>query len=74
MSKTNLKLVQPAKRAHVYSSEHGMRRMLQLKKSLLSAAVQYVQDGTIGTRNDRVRASSEATGLPRNLIEIAVGK
>lgn len=74
MQKLNLILVPPAKRAHVYNNEQGMRRMLRLKKSLLAAAAQYVRDGATGTRNDRVRASSEATGIPRNLIEIAVGE
>jgi len=74
MSKTNLKLVPKAKVARVYTNEHGMKRMATLRAALLSAAVQYVREGTEGSFNDRVRTSSETTGISRSLIEIAVGK
>ena len=74
MSKTNLKLVPKPKVVRIYSSEHGMRRMAKLRSALLAAAVQYVREGTDGSFNDRVRTSSEATGISRSLIEIAVDK
>lgn len=77
MSKTNLKLVpkpKPKAAPRVYTSEHGMKRMATLRAALLAAAVQYVREGTDGSRNDRVRTSSEATGISRSLIEIAVEK
>ena len=74
MQKLNLIIVPPAKRAHVYNNEQGVRRMVKLRAALLACAAQYVRDGATGTRHDRVRFASDVTGIPRNLIEIAVGK
>ena len=55
-----------------YDEQKGCKHITALQKNLLSAAVRYVKQGTIGSTNDRIRKASDLSGIPRNLIEVEI--
>jgi hypothetical protein len=44
------------------------------KNQLMAAAVKYILEGRDGHMQDRIRTASDASGIPRNLLEVAVSK
>ena len=78
--KPNIKLVKaipvlaPTPKPKPYDEARGLVRMNRLRSSLLISAVRYVVEGNTGTKKDRVRKASDQTGIPTNLIEVALGK
>jgi hypothetical protein len=75
--KPNLKVVpdEPAKPKprppRPYDDAKALRRLDALRGALRAAAAAYVAEGLAGSRGDRLRAASDASGVPRNLIETA---
>lgn len=74
MNKTSLHLVAKPPIPMPFDDERGKKRMLAIKAQLLAAAVRYVKDGKDGTRGDRLRAASSASGIPLNLIDVEAGR
>ena len=71
--KTDLRLVPQAKPATVpYDEARGIRRITIIRNQLMSACVRYVREGKSGKLQDRVREASDWSGVPRNLIEVAL--
>lgn len=70
LTKPDLKLVAPAPLP--YDEAKGIRRVKTLRDQLFAAALRYIQDGSSGTMQDRLRQASDLAGIPRNILEIAV--
>lgn len=75
MIRPDLRLVRPpAVQPQLYDEQKGLKRITLLKAQLMAASVRYVADGKDGTRNDRLRTASSASGIPLTLIEVQLGK
>lgn len=75
MTVTPLKAIsypKPSPRVREFNADWQKKRIASLRKALLTASVNYILQGAAGVWQDRLREASELSGIPRNLIEIAV--
>ena len=68
MSKPNLKLVPAFKKQ---PKPHDATYLAKLRAAMLHASAQFVNHHEKGSRNDRIREASDATGISRSQIENA---
>jgi uncharacterized protein (DUF39 family) len=68
MKPSSLRIVHAPVQKHPLSDDQRKRRIMAGRKSLLSAAMAYINEGQDGTRNDRIRTASNLSGIPTNML------
>lgn len=68
-SRPKFAIVAPAAGKPKATDEMRRRRIASCHRILLNASIAYINDGTDGTRCDRLRTASDLSGIPRTILQ-----